>query len=358
MAGTSGTSAPTSAVCQLGLAASSFAIDLFKALAKNGGSSDQIFCSPFSVMSASVMTYIGAKGNTAEQMNSVLHLRELKGIDLHKTFHSLNKIITTGSGNSYMMHVANQLFTNDRCNLSQEFITQTWKYETKAQKMNFRGDAEGSRQAINSLVEKQTCQKIQNLLPQGSIGGTTALVIVNAIYFKAEWQDKFKACHTRKAQFFVSAQEKVDVDMMYQSGYFHYTRSAQYKCQALTMPYKNDHLSMVILLPFKESSMADLEGQLSITMLNAIADQGANVKVSCYIPKFKFDDSIEMSQVLSSMGMSDLFQYGKADLSGIDGTRELFASAVFHKAFVEVSNIDEQANLSIKTTNGGRKSGM
>ena len=128
--------------------------------------------------------------------------------------------------------------------------------------------------------------------------------------------------------------------MMYQQGQFKYAETD--KLQILELPYKGDDLSMVLLLPKQVDGLAELEKSLTLENLNDLLGKLRKQKVEVYIPKFKMTSEFSLARLLADMGMPDAFSR-KADFSGMNGTLDLFISAVLHKAFVEVNEEGTEA---------------
>uniref|UniRef100_A0A8C3T8Q4 Serpin domain-containing protein n=1 Tax=Chelydra serpentina TaxID=8475 RepID=A0A8C3T8Q4_CHESE len=160
----------------------SFTLDLFKKL-NESLKGKNIFFSPWSISSALAMTYVGAKGNTATQMNLTFHFNE----DIHSQFQAFISLINK-SQTSYLLKTANRLYEEQTFQFL-KFVTKY--YHAEPQAVNFKKAAEQARKEINSWVESQTEGKIQNLLPKGAVDPNTALVLVNAIYFKGKWEKRF-----------------------------------------------------------------------------------------------------------------------------------------------------------------------
>jgi serpin B len=168
----------------------------------------------------------------------------------------------------------------------------------------------------------------------------TRLVLTNAIYFKGNWAKQFKENRTKDAPFTLADGRKIDVPMMNQKAEFGYTETDTF--QTLELPYVNEELSMIILLPKKFDALNEFEKTLTLENLAQWLSKINKREVMVFVPKFKMTSQFGLAPVLKSMGMKDAFS-SNADFSGINGKRNLFISAVIHKAFVEVNEEGTEA---------------
>jgi len=206
--------------------------------------------------------------------------------------------------------------------------------------VNFATDAEGARKTINAWVEKQTRDKIKDLIQPGVLDSLTRLVLTNAIYFKGDWASPFKKDGTKDGDFFAADGQKVAAPMMHQTGHFGYLDGGE--LQALEMPYKGDALSMVVLLPKAKDGLPALEKKLSATSAVVWIAGLRKQQVQVAMPRFTTTAEFMLKETLSAMGMTDAFS-DRADFSGMDGVKDLFISAVIHKAFVDVNEEGTEA---------------
>ena len=206
-------------------------------------------------------------------------------------------------------------------------------------------NVEKARGKINRWVEKKTNDNITNLIPPlGMLSADTRLILVNAIYFKSPWLSKFMYHNTFSGSFFVSQNEEIKVNMMYQKADFKYFESQELACQVLEMPYIGRKMSMVIYLPKEITGLAKLEEQMtydslqkSLSSLDASMDE-----VEVFLPKFQLTQQFDLDDILSKMGAEEMFIPGKADLTGITA-EPLFVSKVVHTAFVEMNEEGTEA---------------
>jgi serpin B len=215
-------------------------------------------------------------------------------------------------------------------------------YESEARNLDFIGKLEPSRQAINAWVEDRTEDKIKDLFPTGSLDSSTRLVLTNAVYFKGTWVDPFLRDETYD-QPFRSPGGELSVPMMHRSGASsRYAYAETDSLQALELPYKGGDLSMLVLLP-KGDELSGLEGALSQGLLDELYGKLSVTRINVILPRFKFSSGYTLNTELSSLGMPTAFQYGPADFSGMDGSRDLYIGVVIHKAFVDVNEEGTEA---------------
>ncbi|XP_067668696.1 leukocyte elastase inhibitor-like isoform X1 [Haliotis asinina] len=326
-------------VKQVASANSLFGLDLYKKVASNRKDSN-VFLSPFSISAALAMTHLGARGDTAAQMNHVLMWTDLQD-SVHAGFEDYLRLLKKQG--DYILTTANRLFVNNKAKILEEFLQKTEKhYGAKAILSDFAGNGAGEAEKINQWVESETNSKIKDLIT-GGIDPLTAMILVNAIYFKGNWAEKFDPARTEKGTFKVKPGETVQVDMMRMKKKFRFGLSDELNCSVLELPYVKEDLSMFFLLPYKDDGLGELESQLNHESLTKTLKHVHKTTVDISMPKFVLESSFELNEVLKSLGMSDAFDEQKADLSGIDGTRLLYISQVVHKAFLEVNEEGSEA---------------
>lgn len=334
---------------------SEFAFDLYAKLKDDPNAQKpdgNLFFSPYSISTALAMTYAGAgtRGQTQEQMERVLHFYyPLQRIHcamlqqrLHEALGLLQNQLNKDKEVGYELNVANALWGQKGEGFLPEFLELTKKYYGAGpREVDFVRQTEKARKTINAWVEKQTKDKIKELIKKGILGRDTVLVLTNAIYFKGDWAIQFDREKTKDAPFMISADKKVNVPMMYLKENFKYW--ADKDLQVIELPYKGEHLSMIVLLPREVDSLSELEKKLTLENLNSWLQKLRKQEVMVYLPRFKMTWGVfELNGILKDMGMKDAFS-GKADFSAMTGRRDLFISNVLHKAFVEVNEEGTEA---------------
>ncbi|XP_045043821.2 serpin B12 [Desmodus rotundus] len=367
---------------------SKFCFDFFQEISKNSGSKNIFFC-PLSLSAALGMVRLGARSDSAHQIDQVLHFNEfsqsegkaggpcLRDEEREVLAHSSqegSKGAAPQVGSSedestrlsycfgqllsrldrikadYTLSIANRLYGEQEFPICPEYSDGVIQfYHTTIESVDFRKDTEKSRQEINFWVESQSQGKIKDLFSKDTINNSTVLVLVNAVYFKAKWEKYFESENTVDAPFSLNESEEKTVKMMNQKGVFRVGFIEEVRAQILEMQYIQGKLSMFILLP--SHSADNLEGlrelERNITYEKIVAwsssENMSEKRVAVSFPQFTLEDSYDLNSILQDMGITDVFDEKKADLTGISPNPRLYLSKVVHKTFVEVDENGTQA---------------
>lgn len=320
-----------------------FAIRLYSKLQAAGKKNENLFFSPYSISTALAMTATGAENQTEVQMLKTLGLpTKTEKQKLHSAIGKVIKELNDrGQENDYQLSIANALWGQIGYEFLPEFIELAGNnYDGGLNEVDFAGATETTRQTINSWVEKKTNDKIQNLISKGVLDSMTRLVLTNAIYFKADWANGFKADRTQNADFTLAGGEKISVPMMNQTAEFNYVEIDNF--QLLELPYINNELSMLAFLPKEIDGLGEFEKTLTIKNINQWLGKSNKCKVIVSIPKFKMTSKFNLNNVLKSLGMADAFS-ADADFSAMTGQKDLYISDVIHKAYVDVNEEGTEA---------------
>nr|WNA16446.1 Serpin1 [Plutella xylostella] len=217
-------------------------------------------------------------------------------------------------------------------------------FGSEAKNLDFTKNVESAKE-INDWVEEQTNNRIQDLVDPDSIKPNTASLLVNAIYFKGTWKSKFDNASTTERDFHVSKDKTVKVPTMYQKASFKYGESAELDAKLLEMPYEGEKASFLIILP------NDIEGLPALTEklkepqhLNKALSEMYKSEIQVYIPKFKIETETDLKEVMSNMGLSSLFEPGKATIDKLLKSKApLYIGDAKQKAFIEVNEEGSEA---------------
>ncbi|OQV19908.1 Serpin B8 [Hypsibius exemplaris] len=321
-----------------------FAVELYKSVAKTGGPDKNVALSPFSAEAALTMTYVGAAGTTKSELASVLGLGDDGVASLARNFKSIN-----AGSQDYVLQSANGIFLEKTYEILSEFRSSVMDdFGANISTVDFVKQADQSRVRINSFVEEKTNNKIRDLFPAGSLDSDTRLVLVNAVYFKAQWSNQFKKEQTNSQPFTLTNGQQKQVQLMdLGKEWVPYAVSAELGgAQVVELNYQGYDTSMVVILPKKQTGLKALEGLLNATSLNKTLEKLSENQVHVFLPKFKISADYQLVENLKAIGIKTAFQNG-ADFSAISRRGNLKISKVVQKVFI---NVDENGTEAAAAT--------
>ncbi|KAI9552141.1 hypothetical protein GHT06_022478 [Daphnia sinensis] len=316
-----------------------FSTSLYQATSKAAGKYDNVIVSPSSIALALAITLVGARGNTTKQIKQALHMMDETDATISCTIGAFNRHIKS---NGITLKSMNRVLVSDDFRLTEAFrSTVRNQFDVIAENVNF--SLPSTLESINAQIEKSTHGKIRDLIPSGSLGASTKMILTNAIYFKGNWLKAFDSSRSRMRPFYVGHQLKtMPTKMMASRSYFRTAFIKEADAQALELPYSGSQFSMIIILPNRYNGLPLVESLMSPRLLSLIDSKLSKTLIDVVIPKFKFESSPDLKRVLRSVGIIDLFN-SDADLSGISGSKELYVSDAYHRAFIEVNEKGTEA---------------
>jgi serpin B len=311
-----------------------FAFDFFNQIDDD----ENLFFSPYSLSSAFSIVAEGAKGQTYDEMKSVFYLPDE---DVRKNGNAGIYNLINKKNQKYKLSTANALWVKNDYLIKEEFlISGKDYYGAEIKNMNFLNAAASARE-INNWIEDETNNKIKDVLSPSDLTAFTRLVISNAIYFKGKWEVEFEKSDTYEEEFHLSKDNTVNVDTMHLSGKdarFNYFLGEDF--QMLELPYKDDEVSMIIILPESIENFS-----LDYDKFNSARFNYQNAILS--LPKFKFETKYLLNSEFKEMGMPTAFNDTQADFSGIHEPKrpseKLYISKVIHQAFIDVNEEGTEA---------------
>jgi serpin B len=296
---------------------------------------------------ALAMIHGGAKNNTEAEIAQVLHY-ELGQADLHPFFNKLDQDLnsrgvgaTGADGAPFRLNVVNAVWGQKDYDFLESFLDLlALNYGAGLRILDFMSDPEAARKTINTWVEDQTESRIKDLLPQGIIDSSTRMVLTNAIYFNASWLTAFEKSATKTETFNLASGTSVQTSMM--NGMIDARSAVETGYQAVELPYSGEELSMLMVIP-DAGEFDAFEAKLDQPTLQGIIDKLSGSAVTLKMPSFEMETELGLKALLEELGLKEPFEGGIADFSGVDGTKNLFISAVLHKAFVKVDEAGTEA---------------
>lgn len=306
-----------------------------------------IFYSPFSISSALAMTYSGARGETMNQMSNTLYFSKNQ-IELHNNFSLLIKELTNEKNEGIHLKIANSIWIQESMKINDEFLSINQKYyNAGVLPINFFTDPEKSRLTINNWVEKNTNNKITNLLTEGTIHNETRMVLVNAIYFKGRWDKTFDKNQNTTDIFYVF--KTCQTQAIFMNSFINTEYYEDDLLSIVEIPYSGLDQSLIIILPKERYGLKVVENIFDYTSISAYFDKMTTKRVNLSLPKFKTEATYDLKNQLSKMGMPLAFT-NNADFSGITGDKSLAIDKIIHKAVIEVNEEGTEAAAATAVT--------
>lgn len=348
------------------------ALEVYSELMHENGN---LLYSPYSFLTAMSIVTAGAQGETLEQIIEALKLpTELQ--ELHSGQGALLRHINKGAydSNSWsergrralnamrswfgaeekatplVLSTANRLWIEETLAVEAPFTGVVEQhYQGGLGRVDFQNSPEEARSDINRWVEKQTNNKIQDLLAEGSIDNLTRMVIANALYMKGDWKRPFEEELTSTQTFYLRDGSERPVKLMYQAVDHQLLLGDDYA--ALELPYhleEDSHLDVVlrVYLPNERGELAELEDRLIEDGELLQGQVWQKRKVHVYLPRFKLEDKHSLPQLLQDMGITDAFS-DAANFEGIARGAGLYIGDIVQKTFMEV---DEQGTEAAAAT--------
>lgn len=319
-----------------------FALDLYQSLRSRD---ENLILSPFSISLALAMTYAGARGDTETQMADVLHFGPQA--ETHPAFNALDLaledtgVVPDKDQEPMQLDIANAVFAEQTFTFLPDFLdTLAVNYGAGMRLMDFANKPDPSRKEINQWVSDETKDKINDLLPENAVTPDTKMVLVNAIYFKADWLSPFDANDTYDGTFKLLDGSEVTAPMMGQHMNIPYFVGDGYA--AAEIPYAGESAVMTLLVP-DEGKFEEVEAELDGAMFEEMISNLAPADVTLRMPKFEYESSFMLSDTLAGMGMPNAFDADLADFSGMTDQQALYIGNVIHKAFVAVDEEGTEA---------------
>ena len=327
-----------------------FAFDLYEAIQQD---QENIIISPYSISQALAMVYLGARGQTEQQMADTLHFI-LPQEDLHMAFQGTTDFLSPSEDSPYYfeteLNIANAIWGQKGYPFRGTYLSDLDQYyQAKLHVADFTNAAEEARLDINDWISEATEERIQDMLPPGSVDPLTRLMLVNAIYLKAGWLYLFSEELTQEETFTLLDGSEVVVDMMRQPQIRDYDYGVGENYQAVHLPYQDQRIGMLIVLP-DSGEFAAVEAAMDADLFTEITANMEYVRVNLSMPRFEAETTLSLADTLAAMGMPDAFSTS-ADFSGIadpvEANEPLMINQVIHQANITV---DEQGTEAAAAT--------
>ncbi|XP_012271541.1 antichymotrypsin-2 isoform X2 [Orussus abietinus] len=319
---------------ELSIACSEFASAFYKALASNV--EGNLISSPLSAHIVLALLSRGAGGSTAEELNIGLKFSKRQQAS-HEGFKEL--LVTLNALDQVELSLANTVYIHEGFELFQEFQEHSLKYyNSTIPTVDFENKVAAATE-INRWIEENTNKKISNVILPVDISEDTRVVLINAIYFKGPWAQKFDPALTKNREFYIARDKKVHIPTMEKSFAFKHGDLPELNAKFVEIPYFNQSLSMVIILPNEVEGLRSLEKSFEWNALS----KGllSSEKIALRLPRFKMETTMNLKDVLSKIGLQGIFA-DDANFSNMSNV-PLKVNRVIQKAFIEVNEDGSEA---------------
>lgn len=322
---------------------SKFAFDIFKQL-NIEDKGESVLISPLSISTLLSMVYQGAENNTKEQMRSTLGYEGINDENINESYKSLLGYLNQVD-EKVKSNINNSIWLNENMQgeyiIQQDFISVNEDmFNADIEKANFSEQSEVDR--LNNWISESTNGLIKGMIKKEDVE-KAIMTLVNAIYFKGDWAEKFDVEGSAKKKFYNEDGTSCDVMMMKKTGGILYREGNDYK--AVKLPYGDKKTAMYCILP-KEGTINEFISEMDSMKWEDIRKNIYNNKVILELPRFKMEYGVKsLTESLKKLGMTDVFNADSADLSGMC-ERDVYVSEVLHKAVIEVNEEGSEATAA------------
>ncbi|XP_049484549.1 serpin I2 [Panthera uncia] len=321
-----------------------FAVDLYQAICLSH--KDNIIFSPLGTTLVLGMVQLGAKGNAQKQIRQTLKLQENSTGEEFSVLESFFSSISE-KRQEFTFNLANALYLQEGFTVKEQYLHSNKEFFQSAIKLVDFQDAKASAETISTWVESKTDGKIKDMFSGEEFGPLTRLILVNAVYFKGNWKQKFTKENTQLMNFTKKDGAAVKVPMMKallrtKYGYF---SDSSVNYQVLELPYKGDEFSLIIILPAEDVNIEEMEKRMTVHRILKWFSEMQEEEVEISLPRFKVEQKLDFKEALYSLNITEIFS-GGCDLSGITDSAEVFVSQVMQHVFFEINEDGSEAAAS------------
>lgn len=323
-----------------------FGLDLFKEVAQNTDSTQNLMISPLSATLALSMTYNGAAGTTKTAFENTFHYNGLTTEEINQSMYDLCNALTSVDP-LVTFNLANSIWYRNTFSVEQNFLNTNEKYyDAEVRPLNFNDP--NSINTINNWVNNKTNGKIPSIVD--NIDPYDVMFLINATYFKGDWKSKFNTAKTKNEPFTLQNGEVKQVPTMSQTTSMGYLANDLFT--AVELPYGRGNFSMILMLPDKGKTVKDVENALNQTNWQQWTnDLNNESEIYINLPKFEFKFEKNLNDMLSGMGLGVAFS-DSANFSKINPTDSLYISKVKQKTYIKVDEEGTEAAAVTSVTVG------
>lgn len=276
-----------------------FGQNIFSEIFSTSGDRNTII-SPFSIQTCLTMLRMGADGETAKLLDQALGFTGLTPETVAENYQTM----LAKYEDCDIVKMANKIYVREGYALQDNYrnLLNT-KFYSIPEEIDF-AQANTAAETMNSWVESKTNHTIRGIIEADNLGSDTRLVLVSAINFDGKWENPFLEEDTKEADFFVSPNQTVKVQMMKHEGEIQFVQSKELPFIGVKLPYKDSDLSMLILLPHHSEVFTDFQSKLSQIPLETLKEQMFKIDGHVLLPKFKAEFEIDLKDTLKKVNIT------------------------------------------------------
>jgi len=323
-----------------------FGLKLFREIASRGEPDLNVLVSPMSASYALAITYNGAAGETREAIARTLEIVGLSVGEINESYQSLIEILIQGDPMVDFKN-ANSIWYRLGKPIQSSFVDLCSTYfDARVQEIDLR--APWAVDTINNWVNLKTNGKISEIVKH-PLPPKTAMILLNAVYFKGSWTFPFDTARTRTLPFHLADGSQTDCEMMFLREKDHafqiyntlmpdsnatYFRNELF--QAVSLPYGQEGFRMIVMVPDSSLTVDSIINKLTVENWSDWSSGFYPEKFILGLPKFKFDYAVDMNEMLKALGMEIAFDPGRCDLSNMFADSVGWVDEVKQKTFIQV----------------------
>ncbi|KAJ7325249.1 hypothetical protein JRQ81_018269, partial [Phrynocephalus forsythii] len=295
--------------------------------------------------SIEITVRLGAKGKAHQEIGQLLRLQGNEDDEALEPLQTLFAV--TSEEKTFTFNLANALYLQEGFLVKEQYLHSNKEFfQTSVKLVNFQ-NAKASAEAINTWVEKKTNGKIRNLIASSDLGPLTRLLLVNALFFKGNWKQVFRAEDTTQMAFTKGDHSIIKTPMMHLqlTAKFGGFSDHNVSYQVLELPYKGEEFSFVLILPGENVAIEKVEQLITAELIKDWFTMMEEEEVEIILPRFKIEHTMDLKEFLQPLNVTEIFNNG-CDLSGITDSADLHISKAIQKVYLEVNEDGSEAAAS------------
>jgi serpin B len=306
------------------------------------GQQGNVVVSPLSIQTALTLAYFGASGETANEIKVALKLDQISKENIAELYREFISEFKKNDG----FKMATKIAVKKECTVKPSFNEVAINsFDSEIEAMDFSNPAESTK-AINDWVAEKTENTIKDLLKPDFINSLTAMILVNAIYFKGDWVHQFLPSNNFEHEFYLNETDSINIEFMNERKHYRYGNFDELNARVLELEYENSDASFLIVLPVSRTGLSDVEAKLNDIDFNDIASKLDTRDIELSLPKFRIELQLDLNEFLKNLGIQKALSDAAEFNDLLETSTPLKLSKAVHKCFIEVNEKGTEASAS------------